>query len=91
MRRRKQIDPSTDVAEEVPALPEKFDDFAQAMTAPETAMPAPKVKPMGGMVETTWSGLQMWRCPRCRSTTFREADSKVHVCKTPRGVDQADE
>lgn len=92
---------------EASTLPEKFDDFEQAMTEPTTSFrlrreppvnsdetPAPiaqTVKPMGGMVETKWSGIPMWTCPRCRGTTFKEADSKVHVCKTPRGVDQADE
>lgn len=102
-RKRKPAAADLTADDEPAALPEKFEDFEQAMTEPVKPfrrrhepedMPDPVVqvvKPMGGMVETTWSGLRMWTCPRCRGTTFSEDDSKVHVCKTPRGVDQADE
>lgn len=53
--------------------------------APEQAPP----KPIGGMVETTWSGKSMWRCGDCHATTFVAGEAKVHVCKKPRNADEA--
>lgn len=39
---------------------------------------------MGGMEETKWAGVSMWKCPRCRGTTFNASDAKIHTCKMPR-------
>lgn len=59
-------------------------------------MPEPKkqrprsedVPGVGGMVETRWSGLPMWSCPKCRATTFKASEAKVHVCKKVRYADE---
>ena len=65
------------------ALPESFEKFAEAMEAPEPAKEV-ETRPMGGMVEKTWSGIPMWECARCKATTFDKAESSTHVCKTVR-------
>lgn len=62
----------------------------QSEAAASEKAPAPVVKPMGGMEETTWSGLPMWRCPRCRGTTFKPDEAKVHTCKEVKFADEAD-
>lgn len=77
------------------SLPEKFEDFEKQMEADKAraADKAPKaskklerpkiedVKGVGGMEKTLWSGVVMWRCPKCHATTFVEVESRVHKCK----------
>lgn len=85
-------------------LPEKFEDFAKRMEKPKRRsapakkpadMPEPKKaarsdKTIGGMEEKLWSGIPMWRCPRCHSTTFDAATARVHTCKEVRFADETD-
>lgn len=64
-------------------------DSTSAKTEAGTSQPdQPKAIPIGGMTETTWSGVQMWACPRCRSTTFEKTEAATHSCKTARFADQ---
>lgn len=72
---------------------------AKAMPKRRGAKPAAKAKPaavketksLGGMEETRWSGVPMWRCPRCRGTTFDRGEADIHICKTPKFATEADE
>lgn len=36
------------------------------------------------MVETSWNGRPMWRCPECGDTTFKPQVVNIHVCARPR-------
>lgn len=64
------------------ALPESFEAFAAQVDSPQ---PEPAAQPViGGMVEKRWSGIPMWACPRCRSTTFDAGEAKTHTCKQVR-------
>lgn len=60
-------------------------------TAPKVKAEAPrsetKPRTIGGMVETTWAGQKMWKCPKCNGTTFIEAHARVHECKDSRFAD----
>ena len=52
-------------------------------------MPEAAAKPVekGGrpkMVESSWNGRQMWRCPECGDTTFKPHVVNIHVCARPR-------
>ena len=83
---RKKTDPVTDAA-----LPETFEEFSAAVENAEakTAAVADRTPiPMGGMVEKAWSGIPMWECPRCKSTTFDAAEAKVHTCPMVRYADE---
>lgn len=64
--------------------------MARKKTAAPTIPPKPDVRSIGGMVETAWAGRKMWRCPRCRATTFTEPDSRTHTCKEVRYADEDD-
>jgi hypothetical protein len=83
----------------VPALTEDAEKPTRRRSMPAAKpkdMPAPKKKRptaedvagVGGMEKTKWSGVDMWRCPKCHATTFKEADSKVHKCKQARFADE---
>lgn len=47
----------------------------------EAPRKAPQPRTIGGMVETTWAGNKMWKCPKCNGTTFIEVHARVHECK----------
>lgn len=58
---------------------------------PETRPKRPRaedVAGVGGMIEMRWSGVPMWSCPKCRGTTFKPSEAKVHVCKQVKFADQ---
>lgn len=90
--------------EPISPLPEKFEDFEARMKEEKPKrrstpvkktvdMQAPKkagTKTIGGMEEKLWSGVPMWRCPRCHSTTFDAATARVHTCKEVRFADETD-
>lgn len=57
---------------------------------PETKPKRPRaedVAGVGGMIETRWSGVPMWACPKCHGTTFKAVEAKVHQCKQVRFAD----
>lgn len=64
---------------------------AEHVEEPRTEKPVENTRLMGGMVEGKWSGIPMWTCPRCRGTTFKASEAKIHVCKVPKMADEADE
>lgn len=82
---RKYSDRST-TSESPIASTEAPEEVAEvAATEPEAApeaeaAPAPKVKPMGGMIEKRWNGQPMWHCPRCGHDTFDPTEAKTHTC-----------
>jgi len=73
------------------ALPEKFEEFEKQMASVPVAEPKKAdAKTIGGMEEGRWSGVPIWRCPQCHSTTFDAATARVHTCKEVRFADDAD-
>lgn len=74
-------------------------DVAKAGRAPKRRRSTPAVKPKDmpesatkstekaerpTMVESSWNGRQMWRCPECGDTTFKPQVVNIHRCVKPR-------
>lgn len=53
-------------------------DMPEAATKPAERAARPK------MIESSWNGRQMWRCPECGDTTFKPHVVNIHVCARPR-------
>lgn len=72
-------------------LPESFEEFSKQMQQSPSDMSTPDVRPIGGMEETVWAGVAMWRCPRCRDTAWSATEANLHTCKQPKTADETDD